>query len=182
MPLTATFLLTVLAGFAILLFGRSLFWLFVGVVGFIVAFELASQYLTAQPEWVILLIAVLAGLIGALLSVFVQYSVVAVAGFLAGGYLVQSLLRSLEVASPDWLLWVGLIIGGIVGAILVLVVFDWALVLLSAITGATMLVQMLELPAIFEIVIFASLLIIGVAFQVYMMPRGGPMLSPLSER
>jgi hypothetical protein len=182
MPFAISLLLTVLAGFAILLFGRQLFWLFVGVVGFIVAFELASQFLADQPEWIILLIALLAGVIGAVLSVFVQYGVVAVTGFLAGGFLAQSLLRGLEATPPDWLLWLALIIGGLLGAILVLVVFDWALILLSSITGATMLVQMLELPAVIEVVIFVTLLIIGIAFQVYMMPRGGPLLSPVAEQ
>lgn len=176
--ITPTLILTALAAFAVLLFGRQLFWLFVGVVGFVVAFEVASQYLIDQPEWLILLVALIAGVIGALLSIFVQYGVVAVAGFLAGGFMLQTLLRNLAVAETEDLLWVALIIGGIIGAVLVLVVFDWALIFLSSLTGAGLLIQLIDLPPLLEGIIFATLLIIGIAFQIYMMPRTGALAEP----
>jgi hypothetical protein len=176
--ITPTLVLTVIAGFAILLFGRQLFWLFVGVVGFLVVFQLATQFLTGQPEWVILLIAIAAGLIGALLSIFVQYGVVAIAGFFAGALVGQSLLEAVTTSSPEWLGWLFLIIGGLLGAILVLVVFDWALILLSSVTGATMLVQSVNLPGILEVIVFIGLLIVGIAFQIVMMPRTGALFDP----
>lgn len=176
MSITPALILTVIAGFAILLFGRQLFWLFVGVVGFLVAFEFANQYMAGQPPWVILLIAVVAGVAGALLSVFVQYGVVAVAGFLAGALLAQSLLQAMTTPMPEWTTWPALIIGGLLGAIMVLVVFDWALILLSSVMGATMLVQTVNLPGVLDVVAFVGLLIIGIAFQVLMMPPSGALV------
>jgi hypothetical protein len=175
MIITPTLVLTVIAGFAILLFGRQLFWLFVGVVGFLVAFQLATQYLAGQPEWVILFIAIAAGIVGALLSIFVQYGVVAVAGFFAGALLAQTLVQQATTPTPEWLGWLALIIGGLIGAILVLVVFDWALILLSSVTGASMLVQSINLPGVMEVVVFIALLIVGIAFQIAMMSRTGPL-------
>jgi hypothetical protein len=177
--ITPTLVLTVIAGFAILLFGRQLFWLFVGVVGFLVAFELATEFLAGQPEWVILLIAIVAGIVGALLSIFVQYGVVAVAGFFAGALAAQSLLQATTTARPEWALWLALIIGGLLGALLVLVVFDWALIVLSSVTGASMLVQSITLPGTLEVVVFIALLIVGIVFQIAMMPRtGGTLFGP----
>ena len=130
----------VLAGLAALLFGRQLFWLFVGIVGFLVGFELATRLITGQPDWIILLIALVAGLLGALLAVFLQYVAVAVAGFLAGGYALFTLLRTLDLM-PDmeWARWGLLIVGGIIGAALILLLYDWALIVLSAGTGAATL-------------------------------------------
>ncbi|HVQ21300.1 MAG TPA: hypothetical protein VMS23_09670, partial [Terrimicrobiaceae bacterium] len=48
----------ILAGSALLLFGRRLFWLFVGVVGFIGGMRLGTEAFQGKPELVVLLIAV----------------------------------------------------------------------------------------------------------------------------
>ena len=83
--------LNILAGLAVLFFGRRLFWLFVGCVGFIVGFELAGDMLQGQPEWVILVIALGVGVLGAIASIFLQRVFVVVAGFFAGGYCLSTL-------------------------------------------------------------------------------------------
>lgn len=174
---TLSLIITLAAGLAALLFGRQLFWLFVGLVGFLVSFNLATEFLGGQPQWIILLIALVVGILGALLAVFLQYVAVGIAGFLAGGYASFALLRLLELeVNQDWLSWVVFIIGGIVGAILVLLIFDWALIILSSGVGAATLVQLTELftdlsPTV-NLVLFVLLLIVGIAFQAYMLPTG----------
>ena len=72
----------ILAGALLLLFGRRLFWLFVGCVGFIVGFDFASNLFQGQPQWLLLAIAIGVGLLGAIASVFIQRLVVGIAGFL----------------------------------------------------------------------------------------------------
>src|SRR6516164_4337637 len=76
----------------LLLFGRRLFWLFVGCIGFIVGFNYATQIFQGhdQPGWVPLVVAVVIGLVAAILSIFLQRLVVAIAGFFAGGYFLSS--------------------------------------------------------------------------------------------
>src|SRR2546428_11542442 len=54
----------VLVGLAVLLYGRRLFWLFVGAVGFMVAITLVEPLLTGIPEWQVLIAAPVAGLRG----------------------------------------------------------------------------------------------------------------------
>jgi hypothetical protein len=89
--------------------------------------------------------------------------------------LAQTLVQQATTPTPEWLGWLALIIGGLIGAILVLVVFDWALILLSSVTGASMLVQSINLPGVMEVVVFIALLIVGIAFQIAMMSRTGPL-------
>lgn len=169
--------LTVAAGLAALLFGRQLFWLFVGLVGFLVSFNLATQFLGGQPQWVILLIALVVGIAGALLAVFLQYIAVGIAGFLAGGYAMFSLLQLLNLdINQVWLSWFMFILGGVIGAILVLLLFDWALIILSAGVGAATLVQVTETfteltPAV-NVILFVLLLVVGIAVQAYTLPAG----------
>jgi len=174
---TLSLIITLLAGLGALLFGRRLFWLFVGLVGFLVSFNLATEFLGGQPQWVILLIALLVGLVGALLAVFLQYIAVAVAGFLAGGYAMFSLMQLFNLdINEAWLYWFIVILGGVIGAILVLLVFDWALIILSAGVGASTLVQLteqlMELASPLNLILFFLLLIVGIAFQAYTLPAG----------
>jgi hypothetical protein len=133
-------IILILLGIVLLTLGRRLFWFFVGVVGFVAGLTLATQYLAEQPFWVILLAAVLAGLIGSTLGVFLQRLMISVAGFLAAGYVLVSLLGYFGVDLGN-LTWLAFLVGGICGAILASLVFDLALVILSALSGATLIVQ-----------------------------------------
>jgi hypothetical protein len=84
----------ILAGALLLVLGRKLFWLFVAVVGFATGLMLATRFFQTQPEWLQLLIGIGFGLVGALLAYFFQEIAIAVAGFLAGGYIALSLTVS----------------------------------------------------------------------------------------
>jgi hypothetical protein len=161
---------TVIAGVLLLLLGRHLFWLFVGIIGFIAGMNLAAQYLAGQSDWVIIVVGLVAGLIGALLAVFFQRIAVAVAGFLAGSYLTAYLLASLGV---DMAQFEGIvtIIGGILGAILVFVLFDWALILLSSLVGSSLIVPVLTADPQLQLILFIVLAVIGILVQAGMLRR-----------
>src|ERR1700756_2718363 len=80
----------ILIAVVLLLFGRRLFWLFVGGIGFIVGFNFATQAFQGEPAWVALAVAAVVGLMAAVLSIFLQRLVVAIAGFFAGGYFLSA--------------------------------------------------------------------------------------------
>jgi hypothetical protein len=178
MPIDAlTPAIRILVGGLLLILGRKLFWIFVGAIGFLFGFNLASQYLSAQPDWVILLVAVLAGIIGAGLAVFVQRAAVVVAGFLAGGYLTLQLLAQLGIGAqpaPGDFAWLPFIVGGIVGALLLSVLFDWALIFLSSLAGANLITQAVNPDANVFTLIFVGLLLIGVLVQAGLMRSEQP--------
>lgn len=173
--MTVTFLLTALAGLLILFFGRQLFWLFVAIIGFAFTFELVPRFLPDQPEWFVLLLAVLAGLVGAVLAIFLQYVAAGIAGFLAGAYVALTLLQLAGDPDPT-VEWIAAIIGGAVGAILVLLLYDWALIVLSAVTGASILVQLFEVEPGLRFVLLAVLALAGIIVQAAMLRRGGPTI------
>src|SRR6476661_9326781 len=81
----------VIIGAAILLFGRKLFWLFVAALGFAVGLEIAVYFMKDPPQWMLLLVGLGCGVVGALLAILVQKIAVAVAGFIAGGRIAWAL-------------------------------------------------------------------------------------------
>jgi hypothetical protein len=165
-------IVNVVVGLVVLVLGRKLFWLFVGVVGFVAGLSLATQYLVDQPTWVILVIALAAGLVGALLAVFLQTVAIAVAGFIGGGYVVVGLLDMLGVQPQAGLAaWIPFIIGGIVGLVLALALFEWALIVLSSFVGATLVVQGIELRPAIAGLVFLVLIVVGFFIQAAMLQR-----------
>ena len=159
-----TSIVQIILGIALLVAGRKLFWLFVGAVGFVVGLTLATMFISSDSEVLKLVIALIAGALGAGLALAMQNLAVGLAGFLAGGYGVLTLLNltNWNLGSIQWLL---VIVGGIFGAILVAVLFEWALIILSSFTGATLLVQAFAFSRSWESVLIAILFIIGLAIQ-----------------
>ena len=73
-------------GIALLVGGSRLFWLFLGSVGFIFAFDFAERTIHNQPHSVIFIIALFAGALGGMAAILLQKYAVLAGGFLAGGY------------------------------------------------------------------------------------------------
>ena len=157
--------LNIFAGAAVLFFGRRLFWLFVGCVGFIVGFELAGNMLQGQPVWVILVIALGVGVLGAIASVFLQRIFLVVAGFFAGGYCLSTLAPAALHTNGQVVLWLAFAVGGLLGAILTAALLDPALIILSSLVGATAISQNVPLEPSARALLFFVLLVLGIAFQ-----------------
>ena len=157
-----------LLGAALLAFGRKLFWLLVAVIGFVVGFYLAGQFLANQPGWLIFVIALIVGGLGAVLALFLQQLAVGLAGFLAGGYLTLQLTALFGWGNGGFS-WLPFILGGIVGAILVAAVFEWALIVLSSLIGSFLIIQAFVPAQDSANLIFFVLLIVGIAIQALQM-------------
>ena len=170
-----TLLVSVIAGALALLFGRRLYWLFVGVAGFVAGLALAEQVLHTSPE-VRLLIGIVVGVVLASLAVALQKPMLAIGGFLAFGAASIVLLRLLGLRLDQGLSLIVFIVVGIIGAIFVFVTFDWALIILSSLNGATTIVSALggALPVLaggLGIIATLVLLLIGIAFQAQQLRR-----------
>lgn len=157
-------LLTLLVGVLVLVLGRRLFWLFVGAVGFELGMRVAMQIVGQEPAWQVMTISLVAGLLGALLAVFLQRAALAIAGFFAGGYLLLGLISALDLQVGQ-LAWLFLIAGGIIGTIFVFMLFDWALIVLSSLLGAQLLVGTTSLEPLFRALLFVVLVALGVIIQ-----------------
>ncbi len=164
-------------GVALLVMGRRLFWLFLGGVGFVFGFDFAERVIHDQPQSVILIIALFAGALGAMAAIFVQKFAVVVGGFLAGGYLSIELLKLLSIGTGDYY-WLVFIAGGLVGAVLMSIVFGWTLIILSSLAGSILIVQAFPLGRQWSNFLFICLVIFGFVIQFGLVRRTPPPPHP----
>jgi hypothetical protein len=157
-------ILRIVVGVCLLIFGRKLFWLLVAAIGFLAALGLASEVLHSQPQPVAIIAAVLVGLLGALLAIFLQKVAVVIAGMVAGGYSAL-LLMNWFGSNTAHFPWIPVIIGAIVGALLMAMLFEWALILLSSVTGAYLIAQVVDGGFSASLALFAVLSIVGIVVQ-----------------
>ena len=162
----------ILVGLALLILGKKLFWLFVGAIGFIGASHMAARYFSGLPDWQILIITIAAGLIGILLAVFFQKVAIILVGFYTGGYLVVSLFNTLNLAPPPALPWAPFIIGGILGAVLLYILFDWTLIVLSSLAGAAFITETIQINPVPSAILLAAMFLAGVIIQGSMLKKG----------
>lgn len=158
----------VIVGGCLLVLGRKLFWLFVGAIGFAGGMAVAPMVFEDRPEAVLLVIAVGCGLIGAILAILAQKIAVGLAGFVAGGLLSVHIVE-VAVGSPDSFPWVVFVVGGAAGALLVAVLFDWALIALSSLIGAFLITQIVAPRE--ELLLLIVLSGVGMAVQARMLRR-----------
>lgn len=161
--------LNAIFGLAALLAGRQLFWAFIAAAGFVLGFNVAGRWLPVQPQWVLMLIGIVLGILGAILAVFAQRVAVAVAGFVAGGFLLLYFADVLRIASSEGPEIVLFIVGGLIGALLLSVLLDPALIILSAAFGAAVLsraaADFLEMGPGPSVLFYLILFAVGIGVQ-----------------
>jgi len=153
--------------------GSRLFWLFVGGVGFVFAFDFAERTIHSQPHSVILLIALFAGALGAMMAIFLQKFAVLAGGFFAGGYLLIELLKVLGVTIGEyhWLLFIA---GGLAGYVLMSVVFGWTLIIISSLLGSVLILQTFHFGHQMSDLVFICLGILGIVIQSGLIRKKSP--------
>jgi hypothetical protein len=161
-------LFTVGLGLILLVFGRKLFWLCVALLGFFLGMEFAGVLFADQPQWVMLLIALGTGLVGALLAVLAERVAFALAGFYAGAYLALISAHSFGIASHSTLLFGA---GGVIGAVLAALLMDWAIIVLSSLVGAGAIVDAAGMGQPTGVLVFMGLTVVGIVIQARLMTR-----------
>ncbi len=159
-----------LLGVALLLFGRRLFWLFVAALGFAVGLQLAPYLMQNPPPWLALAVSLGLGLLGALLAFVVQKIAVGLAGFIVGGRLAVA-LGAAFVANYAQYHGIAFVVGGILGAILLLALFDWALIIFSSIEGARLIAESVHLPPTGTTILVVGLAVFGIILQAALFRR-----------
>jgi hypothetical protein len=162
MPFIVPFRL--ILGIALLVIGGRLYWLFLGSIGFVFASDFAEQAIHGQPHSVVLIIAMFAGILGAMLAVFLKKIAVLAGGFVAGGYFLIELLKTFSVRIGDYH-WVLFIVGGLAGAVLMSVAFGWTLIILSSLMGSILILQNFHFGHQLSEMVFICLVILGIAVQ-----------------
>lgn len=164
-------LINLLLGAALLVAGRKLFWLFIGVIGFLTGVRLAALFWPG-PEWTAILVGILVGILFALLAVFIEALAIGIAGFLAGGFILTIFTNMLGL-NEGLLFWLLFAVGGMIGLLLVMFLFDWALIVLSSLAGSALIVQSLLAESGPASLMFVILFLAGVVVQGITLQREG---------
>jgi hypothetical protein len=162
-------LLGLIEGALLLFLGRRLFWLFVAIVGFITVYSYFLHSMPGTAPLVRILIAVAAGVIGAILAVVLQRLAAALAGFFIGAYILASWygVPPLQFTGPHG---VELLIAGVICALIALWLLDPALIVLSCLAGSSLIVDALHLHGNVRMLVLVVLFAIGFVAQMRIGP------------
>lgn len=149
------------SGVMLLVLGWKLFWLFVAVVGFAAGLQAAQLVLGPQPFWVLWAAGMICGVIGAILALFFQKLAIGIGGFVAGSTIALH-LTLMTGYHPGALV---ILIGGVIGAVGLYLIFDWALILLSSVAGAAFIIEAFGRQAPYAPMLSMVLIAAGVIFQ-----------------
>jgi MFS family permease len=163
-----TALIAIVVGLIFLLFGRRLYWLFVGVAGFLLGLVLGPALLGGlDPQWqplVTLLIAIMF----TILSIVLNKLMITLSGGIGLGVLGFLLAQNYL---PQWAAITIAIIAGILGLLIAWFIFDWGLMIFSALAGSALVVSgiLTFVPNLDrrDIIIFIVLFVIGLGFQIF---------------
>ena len=163
-------IISALVGVVLLFFGRRLFWLFVAALGFAIGLQLALYLSQNPPLWLSLLLSLGLGLLGALLAIMLQKLAIGIAGFVAGGSIAVAIAAALWVNHAHYSI-ITFVVGGMIGALLLVALFDWSLIIFSAIEGARLIADTVHLPSTGTTLLLVTLAIFGIIVQSAMFRR-----------
>jgi hypothetical protein len=165
----------IILGLILLVFGLKLFWLFVAIAGFLSGMLFGDLLLPDQAHWIRLLVAVGAGVLGALLAVLAQRVAFALAGFYGGAYLALISAQSFGAEGGSILV---LVLGGVIGALIATLITDWAIIVISSLVGAGAVVEALPLEQGVRIIVFVALVAAGILVQEKLRAQSGSAHPP----
>ena len=105
------------------------------------------------------------------MAIFLQALVIGIAGFLIGGYIFTVLAAMLRIEVTEMAIWIVYGVGGVLGLLLVSFLFDWALITLSSLAGASLIIQAFFPQGALGGVLFIVLFILGVLIQGFTLRR-----------
>lgn len=153
----------VLAGLILLAWGRRLYHVLLGVVGFGLGWTAAGTYLPIPPD-LQLPVAIACGLACAFLAFFVQRVALGIAGFALGVFSTVWLASNYGVELSGWT-WLLVLVGGLIASSVFQMLFQTALVVASSLVGALLVVSASGFESAPGLILLVVLTILGVGWQ-----------------
>ena len=152
-------------GGILLFLGHELNFLFAGAMAALLGFRLIPMLPPQWPAWSDYVFIIGLGVIAAVAVLLNERLGYFISGFLAGG------LFLVEYYAPNTLTvpLLPFVVGGVIGALIIGVFTDWALILVTAAIGSYYLINLFVLDPMLEILIGAGLFIVGAVTQVIIM-------------
>ena len=152
-------------GAVVLFLGRELNFVFAGAMAFLIGQRLTPLLPSQWPGWADYAFMVGLGILAAALALINERGGFVLSGFLAGGYVMA------EWYTPDLLVIpvIPFILGGVVGALVLGLFTEWALIILSSLIGGYYLTSLFRLAPTPRVLITAGLILIGAVAQAIIM-------------
>jgi hypothetical protein len=152
-------------GVIILFFGRELNFIFAGGMAALVGFRLAPKLPDSLPGWTDYALIIGLG-IGASLAVLLnERAGYFISGFFAGGYVLMEYFQPGVPTFPILLF----LVGAILGAAIIGVFTEWALIAISSLIGAIYATTLFRLSQTAETLVAGGLFVVGSLTQVILM-------------
>ena len=152
-------------GAIILFFGRELNFLFAGGMAVLVGFRLTPLLPDSFPDWADYALIVGLGLVAALLVIINERAGFFVSGFFAGGFTLMEYFEPGVLTIP----LVPFLVGSILGALIIGIFTEWALIAISSLIGAIYATTLFQLSQTAETLVAGGLFVIGSLTQVILM-------------
>lgn len=152
-------------GGILLFLGRELNFVFAGAMAGLLAYRLTPLLPAQWPAWSDAAFMIGLGVIAAALVLINERFGYFLSGFLAGGFLLVEYYAPGVLAVPV----LPFIIGGVIGALILGLLTEWALILVSAAIGSSYILNLFVMDPTAEILIGAGLFIVGALTQVIIM-------------
>ena len=160
-------------GFLTMVLGRQYYAMYVGAITFMLSSMFIPRFFTHQSMSNILMISIVMGILGGGLTFILKRWLAVIASFLIGGSLVYGLgdILGLELSFQTWTAY---LIAGVVSGLLSLLAFDFAITLLSALYGASLILQSMHLPGFSILIWFVFMVVFGIVVQLVLLQYGRP--------
>ncbi len=156
-------------GLAVAFLGRKLLWLFIATAGFLIAYTLTSRFLGDSTTSLIISIGV--GVVAGYFATKFASILINIAGFILVGNAALTIYGWFFATDQTWITVLIFAIGGLIGLGLIRMMFDLAIILISALGGASMvaegagaMVPFLAEP-LWSGIIAAAVVVLGVLYQ-----------------
>lgn len=152
-------------GGILLFLGRELNFLFAAAMAALIGFRLVPLLPAQRPSWADGAFIIALAIIAAILVLINERAGFFLSGFLAGGFLLVEYYAPNVLTVP----LLPFVIGGVIGALILGLLTEWALILVSAGIGAAYVLNLVRLDPTAEILVGSGLFIIGALTQVIIM-------------
>ena len=156
--------LLLVIGLILVFLGRRVYLISIGILGFLGGLYLFTSFLGTAHDWRSLLFALLFGTVGSLLAFALHKAAWIFGGFCGGGVLLLYFSDATgisPVGSPVLLF----LLGGVAGAMAFLLLRDWALIVVTTLTGAVLITYQSRLGGPAGQALFVGLLLLGMFIQ-----------------
>jgi hypothetical protein len=155
-------ILRAIAGVLTLFLGRELSFLFSAAMAALIGIRLTPFLPSSWPAWADLAFLAVLAVLGAVLTLVDKGAGYYVCGFLVGGFAFNEIYAPGSIALPI----LPFFVGSVLGALILGIFTEWAMILVSSLIGAYLIYGVLPLNGTAKILASAGIFVVGALTQV----------------